>query len=469
MFDFSIVTNWIHQMLTSFMPEGLAVFLECVVIGVCIILMYAVLAIILIYMERKICAFFQCRLGPMRVGKWGLLQVPCDVIKMLTKEIIDLKFSDRLLYNLAPFMVIIASFLTFACLPISKGLEVLDFNVGVFFLLAASSIGVVGILLAGWSSNNKFSLIGAMRSGAQIISYELSCGLSILTMVVLMGTMQFSEIVAGQADGWFIFKGHIPAVIAFVIYLIAGNAETNRGPFDLPEAESELTAGYHTEYSGMGFGFFYLAEYLNLFIVASVAATIFLGGWMPLHIAGWEGFNAVMDCIPGFVWFFAKAFFVVWLLMWIKWTFPRLRIDQILIDLAWVLDALGDDLLRDLVEGHALGLFIVQIQKRFQVPRDGFALAVRVRCKIHGVAALGGLFELADELLFSANGLIDGLEVVLDIDAQLALGQVAQMAHRGHDLIVAAQIFFDCSGLRRRLDDHQIRFCFCHRVCSNSL
>ena len=265
-------------MLTSFMPEGLAVFLECVVIGVCIILMYAVLAIILIYMERKICAFFQCRLGPMRVGKWGLLQVPCDVIKMLTKEIIDLKFSDRFLYNLAPFMVIIASFLTFACLPISKGLEVLDFNVGVFFLLAASSIGVVGTLLAGWSSNNKFSLIGAMRSGAQIISYELSVGLSILTMVVLMGTMQFSEIVESQANGWFIFKGHIPAVIAFIIYLIAGNAECNRGPFDLPEAESELTAGYHTEYSGMHFGFFYLAEYLNLFIVSAVAATIFLGG-----------------------------------------------------------------------------------------------------------------------------------------------------------------------------------------------
>ena len=266
--------------------------------------------------------------------KVGAAPSACDVIKMLTKEIIDLKFSDRLLYNLAPFMVIIASFLTFACLPISKGLEVLDFNVGVFFLLAASSIGVVGILLAGWSSNNKFSLIGAMRSGAQIISYELSCGLSILTMVVLMGTMQFSEIVAGQADGWFIFKGHIPAVIAFVIYLIAGNAETNRGPFDLPEAESELTAGYHTEYSGMGFGFFYLAEYLNLFIVASVAATIFLGGWMPLHIVGLDGFNAVMDYIPGFVWFFGKAFFVVFLLMWIKWTFPRLRIDQIL-NLEW--------------------------------------------------------------------------------------------------------------------------------------
>ncbi|WP_321438163.1 NADH-quinone oxidoreductase subunit NuoH [uncultured Bacteroides sp.] len=330
MFDFSIVSSWIHGLLTGFMPEGLAIFLECVVIGVCIMLMYAVLAIILIYMERKVCAFFQCRLGPNRVGKYGLMQVFADVFKMLIKEIITLKSSDRLLYNLAPYMVILASILSFACLPINKGMEVLDFNIGVFFLMAASSIGVVGILLAGWSSNNKFTLIGAMRSGAQIISYELSVGLSILTMVVLTGTMQFSEIVANQADGWNIFKGHVPALIAFIIYLIAGNAETNRGPFDLPEAESELTAGYHTEYSGMHFGFFYLAEYLNLFIVSGVAATVFLGGWMPFHVAGLNGFNSIMDFIPGFVWFFGKAFFVVFLLMWIKWTFPRLRIDQIL-------------------------------------------------------------------------------------------------------------------------------------------
>jgi NADH-quinone oxidoreductase subunit H len=316
------------------MPEGLAVFIECVAIGICILLMYAVLAVILIYMERKVCAFFQCRLGPNRVGKWGSIQVFADVIKMLIKEIIELKHADKFLYELAPFMVIIASVMAFSCIPINKGMEILDFNVGVFFLLAASSIGVVGILLAGWGSNNKFSLIGAMRSGAQIISYELSVGLSILTMVVLTGSMQFSEIVANQADGWFIFKGHIPALIAFVIYLIAGNAETNRGPFDLPEAESELTAGYHTEYSGMHFGFFYLAEYLNMFIVASVATTIFLGGWMPFHVMGLDGFNAIMDYIPGFIWFFGKAFFVVFLLMWIKWTFPRLRIDQIL-SLEW--------------------------------------------------------------------------------------------------------------------------------------
>ena len=334
MFDFSIVTSWIHQTLTSLMPEGLAVFIECVAIGLCILLMYAVLAVILIYMERKVCAFFQCRLGPNRVGKWGSIQVFADVIKMLIKEIIELKHADKFLYELAPFMVIIASVMAFSCIPINKGMEILDFNVGVFFLLAASSIGVVGILLAGWGSNNKVSLIGAMRSGAQIISYELSVGLSILTMVVLTGSMQFSEIVANQADGWFIFKGHIPALIAFVIYLIAGNAETNRGPFDLPEAESELTAGYHTEYSGMHFGFFYLAEYLNMFIVASVATTIFLGGWMPFHVVGLDGFNAIMDYIPGFIWFFGKAFFVVFLLMWIKWTFPRLRIDQIL-SLEW--------------------------------------------------------------------------------------------------------------------------------------
>ena len=330
MFDFGVVTSWIHGQLTSVMPEALAIFIECLAIGIGLLLLYVIIAIIMIYMERKVCASFQCRLGPNRVGKWGSLQVFCDVFKMLTKEIITIRHSDKFLYNLAPYIVILASVMAFSCIPINKGMEILDFNVGVLFFIAASSIGVVGILLAGWSSNSKFSLIGAMRSGAQMISYELSIGLSILTVVVLTDTMQFSEIVARQADGWFIFKGHIPAIIAFAIYLIAGNAEVNRGPFDLPEAESELTAGYHTEYSGMHFGLFYVAEFVNLFIVSSIAATIFLGGWMPLHIPGLDGFNQVMDYIPGFVWFFAKAFFVVWLLMWIKWTFPRLRIDQIL-------------------------------------------------------------------------------------------------------------------------------------------
>ena len=331
MFDFSIVSQWIHGLLTSVMPEWGALLIECVLVALVIITLYAVFAIVLIYMERKVCAFFQCRIGPNRVGKWGSLQVFADVFKMLTKEIISMRNSDLLLHNLAPFLVIVASMLTFSCLPWNKGALILDFNVGVFFLLAASSIGVVGILLAGWSSNNKYALIGAMRSGAQIISYELSIGITMLTMIALTGTMQISELVQQQADyGWNLFRGHIPAVIAFLVYLVAGNAECNRGPFDLPESESELTAGYHTEYSGMHFGFYYLAEYLNLFIVAAVAATVFLGGWMPFHIAGLDGFNAVMDYIPGFVWFFAKAFFVVFLMMWMRWTFPRLRIDQIL-------------------------------------------------------------------------------------------------------------------------------------------
>jgi NADH-quinone oxidoreductase subunit H len=330
MFDFSIVTGWIHAWLTSLMPLGVAVFVECVAVGIAILVMYAVIAVIMIYMERKVCAAFQCRLGPNRVGPFGIFQLFADIIKMLIKEIIVIRQADRFLYNLAPYIVILASVLAFSCLPVSRGLEVLDFNVGVLFFLAASSIGVVGILLAGWGSNNKYSLIGAMRSGAQMVSYELSVGISILTIIVLTDTMQLSQIVERQADGWFIFKGHVPAVIAFLIYLIAGNAEVNRGPFDLPEAESELTAGYHTEYSGMHFGLFYVAEFVNLFIISAISTTIFLGGWMPLHIASWTGFNRVMDFIPGFVWFFGKSFFVVWLLMWIKWTFPRLRIDQIL-------------------------------------------------------------------------------------------------------------------------------------------
>lgn len=330
MYDFGIIAGKIHEFLLAHMSAGLAVFLECLAVAVFIILLYVIIAVIMIYMERKVCAAFQCRLGPNRVGPWGTVQLICDMIKMLTKEIISIRKSDKFLYNLAPFIVILASVLAFSCLPFSRGVEVLDFNVGIFFLMASSSIGVVGILLAGWGSNNKYSLIGAMRSGAQMISYELSASLSLLTIIVLTDTMQFSEIVMRQQDGWFIFKGHIPAMIAFVIYLIAGNAEVNRGPFDLPEAESELTAGYHTEYSGMHFGLFYVAEFVNLFIIAGVATTIFLGGWMPLHIPGLDGFNAVMDYIPGFIWFFGKAFFVVWLLMWMKWTFPRLRIDQIL-------------------------------------------------------------------------------------------------------------------------------------------
>lgn len=330
MFDFSTVTNWIDQFLREYLPEFWVLTIEFVVVGVIMIALYAIIALVLIYFERKICAAFQCRIGPNRVGKWGIAQSLADMLKMLIKEIIPINHTDKILFYLAPFFVIVASFLTFGAIPFGKGLQVFDFNIGIFYLLAVSSIGIIGILLAGWSSNNKYSMIGAMRSGAQLISYELSAGLSLLTMVVLGGTLQLSTIIENQADCWFLFQGHIPAAIAFIIYLIAGHAETNRGPFDLPEAESELTAGYHTEYSGLQFGFFYLAEYLNMFIIASIATTVFLGGWMPFHISGLDGFNQIMDLIPSVIWFFAKAFALMFLSLWVRWTFPRLRIDQLL-------------------------------------------------------------------------------------------------------------------------------------------
>ena len=333
MFDFSQVTLWFDSFLRSTLGLGdfWAILIECVIVGALILTGYALIAIALIFMERKVCAYFQCRLGPMRVGPWGVLQVFADVIKMLIKEIFFVDKADKILYIVAPFLVIIGSVGAFGFLPWNKGAVVMDFNVGIFLLTAISSIGVVGIFLAGWGSNNKYSVVSAMRGAVQMISYEISLCLCLITAVILTGTMQISGIVDAQVGpwNWLIFKGHIPAIIAFIIFLIAGNAEANRGPFDMAEAESELTAGHHTEYSGMGFGFFYLAEFLNLFIIAGVATTVFLGGWAPVNI-GVEAFDNVMNYIPGFVWFMGKAFFVVWLLMWIKWTFPRLRIDQIL-------------------------------------------------------------------------------------------------------------------------------------------
>jgi NADH-quinone oxidoreductase subunit H len=329
-FDFATVTGSIHAWLSGMMSPGLVIFTEMVLVGLAFLAMYALIGLFLVYLERKVCAIMQNRVGPNRVGKWGLLQTIADLIKLLLKELIPIRKSDPLLFNLAPFIVIIASFMAMAALPYAKGLQAIDFNIGVFYVMAVSSLGVVGILLAGWSSNSKYSLIGAMRSGAQIVSYELSVGLSLLAIVVFSGTMSLSGIIESQANGWWIFKGHIPAFIAFVVFLIASTAEINRGPFDLAEAESELTAGFHTEYSGIKFAFFFLAEYMNMFIVAALGATVFLGGWMPFHVGNWEGFNHIMDFIPSVVWFFGKTFFLILIIMWFKWTFPRLRIDQLL-------------------------------------------------------------------------------------------------------------------------------------------
>jgi NADH-quinone oxidoreductase subunit H len=329
-YDFSGLTQAIDNSLKASMSPGWALFIEFVIIGLVFLIFYAILGLFLVYAERKVCAFIQNRLGPNRVGPVGIFQTIADLIKLLMKELIPLKNADKLLFNIAPFIVIIASFMAIAAIPFAKGLQAIDFNIGIFYVIAVSSLGVVGILLAGWSSNSKYSLIGAMRSGAQIISYELSVGLSLLTIVVFAGTMQLSGIIESQANGWWIFKGHFPALIAFVVFLIASTAETNRGPFDLAEAESELTAGFHTEYSGIRFAFFFLAEFMNMFIVASIATTVFLGGWMPLHFGVGNGFNRFMDYIPPIVWFFGKTGIVIYIMMWFKWTFPRLRIDQLL-------------------------------------------------------------------------------------------------------------------------------------------
>jgi len=329
-YDFTSFTKWIDESLNSAMSPFWAMITEMAIIGVAILAFYAVVGLFLVYAERKVCAFMQNRVGPNRVGPFGIFQTIADLLKLLMKELVYIKNADRLLFNIAPFIVITASFLAIAAIPFAKGLHAIDFNIGIFYVVAVSSLGVIGILLAGWSSNSKYSLIGAMRSGAQIVSYELSVGLSLITMVILSGSMQLSTIVEAQANGWFIFTGHSPAIIAFVIYMIAATAETNRGPFDLAEAESELTAGFHTEYSGIRFAFFFLAEYMNMFIVASIAATMFWGGWMPFHVPGWEGFNTVMDYIPPFIWYIGKTAVIIFIMMLFKWTFPRLRIDQLL-------------------------------------------------------------------------------------------------------------------------------------------
>ena len=319
----SITIN-IHDWLFSVMPEGVAGIVEMVLIALVYLGLFAVIGLFLVLMERRVAAWFQLRVGPNRVGFQGLLQTMADALKLISKELTGTTKADKFLYNLAPYFVIITALMALAVIPFSSEFQAFDINIGIFFLIAVSSIGVIGILLGGWSSNNKFALIGAMRSGVQTISYELSVGLSLLTMILITGSLQLSEIIEVQKSGWLIIQGHIPALIAFMIFMVAGTAETNRAPFDMAEAESELGAGFHTEYSGMKFAYFFLAEFINMFIIAAIATVVFFGGWLSPF--------GITESIPwlGVFWFLVKTLVLIFLMMWFRWTFPRLRIDQLL-------------------------------------------------------------------------------------------------------------------------------------------
>jgi len=320
------ITKTISDWIFSIMPETAANYTIMVVIAVAYLALFAVAGLYLVLLERKVAAWFQLRIGPNRVGPWGLMQTIADALKLVSKELTSTIKIDKFLYNLAPYFVIVAALMAMAVFPYSEQFQAFDINIGVFFLIAISSIGVIGILLAGWSSNNKFALIGAMRSGLQTISYELSVGLSILTMVLLTGTLQLSEIIEVQrTGGWLILQGHIPSIFAFMIFMIAGTAETNRAPFDLVEAESELGAGFHTEYSGMKFAYFFLAEFINMFIIASIAVVLFFGGWLSPF-----GITENIAWFPQVIWFIIKVAGLIFLMMWFRWTFPRLRVDQLL-------------------------------------------------------------------------------------------------------------------------------------------
>ena len=356
------------------------------------------------YAERKIAAHMQARVGPYRIGPHGFLVWIADALKLMIKEDIIAKDTDRLLFKLSPYVVFAGSFACWVALPFAPGWSPANFNIGILYLLAVSSAVVIGILMAGWASGSKWALFGAMRSAAQIVSYEVPIGITLLGMLFIYGTLDMQEISRAQTSGLFFGFGeqvqggiwswginrHPPfTVIAFLIYYIGALAETNRTPFDIPEAESELVAGYHTEYSGMRFSFFFLSEYANMFVVSAIAVTFFLGGWLPpfpnvpaavmslvggLACAGigygykkrafdgMVGFlvgsgvgiavslffgpkgdpshsvflapPGVGQMVEGAFWFMSKCFFLIFFMMWLRWTLPRYRVDQ-LMDLCW--------------------------------------------------------------------------------------------------------------------------------------
>jgi NADH-quinone oxidoreductase subunit H len=304
-------------------PEWFSAAFWMVLMAIAVIAFMMITVLILVWLERKVSADLQNRVGPNRVGgRFGLMQTMADALKLLLKEDIIPSCADRPVFILAPFLVFVPTFLVFLVLPFSDTWVVKDLNLGVLFVIAVSALPVIGLVMAGWGSNNKYAVLGAMRAVAQGLSYEIPLVLAMVCVVVAAGSMRVGDIVSAQLGGhWFIFR--FPLQLAFVIYLIAAMAEVNRVPFDLPEAESELVAGYFTEYSGMRFALFFLAEFAHLFFVSAFAATLFFGAW--------DG-----PILPPAIWFLIKSYAFVIIIMWIRWTVPRLRIDQIM-SFAWKL------------------------------------------------------------------------------------------------------------------------------------
>jgi len=285
-------------------------------------------------MERKVAAAFQCRMGPTRAGWKGTLQSIADVLKLVSKEKITPLYADTWLHFIAPMICLSACFMAFIVIPFSPKFQILNISLGIIYWSSVSSFGILGMLIAGWSSYNKWALLSAVRTASQLISYELSIMLSMIVVLIFTGTLDIQKIILSQTNGWWLWRGHVCTFVAFFIFFIASIAELNKPPFDLPEGESELGAGFHTEYSGMQFAFFFLAEYVNLFTTSSIIVALFLGGWLPIHVIGFPILNTYMNNIPSMMWFFIKTMFILFLIMWIRWTFPRLRIDQ-LIALEW--------------------------------------------------------------------------------------------------------------------------------------
>jgi len=282
----------------------------------------AVVALFLVWWERKVSAHIQQRFGPMRTGWHGWLQTIADMVKLLQKEDITPATADRPVFFWAPVIALTAAFAAYVVMPFGKGLIVSDLNIGILFMVAITTFTIISLLMAGWGSNNKYSLLGGMRSAAQVVSYEVPMVVSILAVVLFAGSMSMVDIVESQAKiyQWYIFR--LPfGPIAFIIYIISGTAETNRTPFDLPEAEQELVAGFNVEYSGMKFAMFFFAEFINLFTISAIGATLFLGGWQGPFLPSW-------------IWFMGKSLFLVFVLMWFRWTYPRLRVDQ-LMEFSW--------------------------------------------------------------------------------------------------------------------------------------